>query len=74
MEALIEMQASESFALRDGKWQVVPAKELVPGDIVKIQEGQCVPADMRIVDIQSITLQVEEGALTGESESVIKTD
>jgi len=41
---------------------------------VRIKEGECVPADMRIVNIESITLQVEEGALTGESESVIKTD
>ena len=56
LEALEEMQAQESLTLRDGKWQTLNAKDLVPGDIVKVTSGQCVPADMRVAEIQSIAL------------------
>ena len=73
LEALEEMQAQESLTLRDGKWQTLNAKDLVPGDIVKVTSGQCVPADMRVAEIQSIALQAEQAALTGESVSVLKT-
>jgi len=64
------MQAAECTCLRDGTWTVVDAKELVPGDIVKVKQGQCVPADLRVVEILSIALQLEQAALTGESVSV----
>ena len=67
------MQAQESLTLRDGKWDTINAKELVPGDIVKVTTGQCVPADIRVANIMSIALQAEQAALTGESVSVLKT-
>ena len=67
------MQAQESLTLRDGKWDTINAKELVPGDIVKVTTGQCVPADIRVAKIMSIALQAEQAALTGESVSVLKT-
>ena len=50
------MQAQESLTLRDGKWQTINAKDLVPGDVVKVSSGQCVPADMRVTNIESIAL------------------
>ena len=72
LEALKEMQAQECNVLRDGQWGTIDAKDLVPGDIVQVTVGQCVPADLRVVEIQSIALQVEQAALTGESVSVQK--
>lgn len=72
LEALKEMQAAESLVLRNSEWVSVEAKTLVPGDIVKVTQGQCVPADLRCVDILSIALQLEQAALTGESVSVQK--
>lgn len=66
------MQATESKCLRDGKWSIIPATELVPGDIVEVRMGDCVPADMRVVDVKSINLQAGQAALTGESVSVQK--
>lgn len=44
----------------------------MPGDIVQVAAGDCVPADMRVSDIQSIALQAGQAALTGESVSVQK--
>ena len=66
------MQASECTVLRDGKWDIVDAKLIVPGDVVTVKQGQCVPADIRVAEIKSIALQVEQAALTGESVSVQK--
>lgn len=59
--------------LRDSKWVTIDAKELVPGDIVQVASGDCVPADLRVVEIKSIALQAGQAALTGESVSVQKT-
>lgn len=50
---------------RDGRKQRVPSAELVPGDVVVLQSGDSVPADLRFIKVRS--LQVEEAALTGES-------
>jgi H+-transporting ATPase len=55
--------------LRDRKWQIIPAKELVPGDIVRIRAGDFVPADVKLLDGQ---LEVDQSALTGESLTVPK--
>lgn len=49
LEALMEMQALTSKCLRDGQWQTIEAKTLVPGDIVQVSVGDCVPADLRVV-------------------------
>lgn len=42
--------------MRNGKWAEYDAKDLVPGDIVKIKAGDCVPADIRIVNLESVSL------------------
>jgi P-type E1-E2 ATPase len=67
------MQAQECNVLRNSEWVVVDAKLIVPGDIVQVKQGECVPADLRVAQIKSIALQVEQAALTGESVSVQKT-
>ncbi len=58
-----------SRVLRDGEWTVVPARELVPGDIVRLRAGDFVPADIRNL---SGRLEVDQSALTGESMTVQK--
>ena len=73
LDALKDMQAADCIVLRDVHWQTIDAKELVPGDVVQVKQGQCVPADLRVAEIQSIALQVEQAALTGESVSVQKS-
>lgn len=74
LEALKEIQSEHAMVIRDGK-QVsnLPAKELIPGDIVELRIGDKVPADMRVVRLISSTFRVEQGSLTGESEAVNKT-
>lgn len=67
------MQAVECMLLRDGQWNVKDSLKLVPGDIVRVKMGDRVPADLRIAELKSISLQVEEAPLTGESVSVQKT-
>ena len=57
LEALKNLQAQECKCLRNGKWETIEAKFLVPGDVVTVQTGDCVPADLRIAEIQSIALQ-----------------
>ena len=70
IEALQAMSAATSKVLRDGKITVIPSAELVVGDIVLLEAGDAVPADGRI--IESVSLQIEEAALTGESVPVYK--
>ncbi len=65
IEALASMVRTEATVRRGGRKQRVPSAELVPGDVVLLQSGDRVPADLRLVEIRS--LQVEEAALTGES-------
>ncbi len=65
LEALQKMSAPRAKVLRDGKETVIPARELVPGDIVLLDTGDYVPADLRLVSTSS--LQIQEAALTGES-------
>src|SRR5689334_4696675 len=68
--ALRAMAAAEASVLRDGRLQRVPATELVPGDIIAIEEGDTIPADGRL--IRSVALQTAEASLTGESLPVSK--
>ncbi len=65
MEALQQMAAPQATVIRGGKEIHVPARELVPGDVVLLKAGDKVPADCRLVEIAN--LQAEEAALTGES-------
>lgn len=74
LEALKEIQSEHAAVIRNGKKvPSLPAKELVPGDIVELRVGDKVPADMRVLALISSTLRVEQGSLTGESEAVSKT-
>ena len=70
MAALRELASPNTKVRRDGKTWEVPARELVPGDIVLIDAGDAISADARIVE--SINLRVQEASLTGESEPVRK--
>ncbi|CAO2824884.1 unnamed protein product [Amaranthus hypochondriacus] len=74
LDALKEIQSEHASVIRNGKKvPSLPAKELVPGDIVELRVGDKVPADMRVLSLISSTLRVEQGSLTGESEAVSKT-
>ncbi|CAH1432395.1 unnamed protein product [Lactuca virosa] len=74
LEALKEIQSEHAAVIRNGrKVTGLPAKELVPGDIVELRVGDKVPADMRVLNLISSTLRMEQGSLTGESEAVSKT-
>jgi len=70
IEALKNFAAPESQVIRDGKEITVKARELVPGDLIVLHEGDMLPADGRI--IEQSNLKVEEAALTGESVPVNK--
>lgn len=71
MDALRRMGQIVARVRRDGGMQDLHAEKLVPGDIVALQEGEVVPADLRLVAVEN--LQCNEAALTGESEPVSKT-
>ncbi|KAK1270731.1 Calcium-transporting ATPase 4, endoplasmic reticulum-type [Acorus gramineus] len=74
LEALKEIQSEHAMVKRDGELVPnLPAKELVPGDIVELRVGDKVPADMRVLRLISSTVRVEQGSLTGESVAVNKT-
>lgn len=68
--ALRHMSAAHAKVVRDGERQSLPATELVPGDVILVEEGDTIPADARL--IQSTALQTAEAALTGESLPVSK--
>ncbi|MFC6648463.1 cation-translocating P-type ATPase [Paenibacillus rhizoplanae] len=70
LDALRKMSAPEAKVMRDGALLSIPARELVRGDIVFLEAGDYVPADGRI--IESGSLRIDEGMLTGESEAVDK--
>jgi Ca2+-transporting ATPase len=70
LAALQKLAAPDAHVLRDGKRITVPVSELVPGDVVFLEAGNHVPADLRL--LEAVNLQVEEAALTGESLPVSK--
>lgn len=70
LESLRNLTAPTATACRDGKWQTVPAKELVCGDLIRLEAGDNVPADAALV--RSAGVAVNESILTGESEAVRK--
>jgi H+-transporting ATPase len=70
IEELKQKLAPNAKVLRDGKWDVVPARELVPGDVVRVRLGDIVPADVKLIEGQF--LEVDQSALTGESLPVEK--
>ncbi len=70
LAALKQLSSPEATVVRNGLEVRIPATELVPGDLVKLEAGDRVPADLRL--IQAIGMEVEESILTGESEPVSK--
>ena len=70
-EALKNMLSSDALVVRDGKDVMIPASEIVPGDICKLGLGDRVPADLRMVEVSN--LSALEAALTGESVPIDKT-
>jgi calcium-translocating P-type ATPase len=71
LDAIRNMLSGEARTLRDGQTRIVPSEELVPGDIVLLESGDRVPADLRLVEVKN--LRTEEAALTGESLPTDKT-
>lgn len=70
IEALQDMTASTCKVIRNNKQVIIKSEELVPGDLILLEAGDAVPADGRI--IESVSLKIEEAALTGESMAVTK--
>lgn len=66
LEALEKMSAPQCKVIRDGQVEVVESQLLVPGDIVMLDTGDAIPADLRL--IEAVNLKVQDSALTGESE------
>ena len=70
VEALKERLRVRSRVLRSGTWSLVAARELVPGDVLRLRAGDFVPADLKVV---SGAVEADESALTGESAAVSRT-
>ncbi len=72
LAALRDMAAPHAFVRRDGQWIDIPASDIVPGDLLRFKAGDILAADVRLS--QANRLQIDEAALTGESEPVDKHD
>jgi Ca2+-transporting ATPase len=70
LEALKKLAAPKARVIRDGKELMIPAKEVVPGDVLAVETGDTIPADARIVE--SVELKADEAVLTGESTPIVK--
>ncbi|MFP4028130.1 MAG: cation-translocating P-type ATPase [Candidatus Brocadiia bacterium] len=71
MEALQKLGRTTTSVIRDGDARTLPAAELVPGDVILLEEGQSVPADSRL--FEAVKLKIDESPLTGESLPVSKS-
>ncbi|GAP08621.1 plasma-membrane proton-efflux P-type ATPase [Anaerolinea thermolimosa] len=67
LELLRKKLTIQSRVLRDGTWQVIPAENLVPGDVIHLRMGDLIPADVKLLDGQ---IQMDQSSLTGESTPV----
>jgi H+-transporting ATPase len=65
IEMLKQKLAPQARAKRDAQWKIIPARELVPGDIIRLRLGDIIPADVKLID--GDYLECDESALTGES-------
>ncbi|NLM37419.1 MAG: cation-translocating P-type ATPase [Firmicutes bacterium] len=72
LEALRELSAPQAHVIRQGERQTIPAGQVVRGDLVQVEAGQRVPADLRLLEVTG--LEVDESPLTGESIPVPKTN
>ncbi len=70
IEALLKMSSPKALVKRDGQTKEIDSAELVPGDIIILDAGRVIPADLRL--IETVNLQIEESSLTGESLPVTK--
>lgn len=70
IDALKKMAASSAVVIRDGKPATISSRDLVPGDVIRLEAGNIVPADVRL--IETVKLKIEEASLTGESAAVEK--
>ncbi len=71
LDSIRNMLSSEARAIRGGETRLIPAEDLAPGDIVLLESGDKIPADLRLIDAKN--LRTEEAALTGESVPAEKT-
>jgi Ca2+-transporting ATPase len=71
MDALSQLATPQATVIRNRKPEILSSKEIVPGDIVVLEAGNLVPADIRLMEVHS--LRIEESSLTGESIPVDKT-
>jgi len=71
LDSIRNMLSADARTLRDGETRMVPTEDLVPGDIVLLESGDRIPADLRLVEVKN--LRTEEAALTGESVPIDKT-
>ena len=71
LAALKKLSAPTTRVLRDGEYSVIPSEKVVPGDVVLLEAGDYIPADVRLVNVSRFATQ--EASLTGESTSVNKT-
>src|SRR5215467_8771332 len=65
LDSIRNMLSAEARAVRSGETRMIPAEQLVPGDVVLLESGDKIPADLRLIDAKN--LRTEEAALTGES-------
>mmetsp|Transcript_13895 Transcript_13895/g.22962 ORF Transcript_13895/g.22962 Transcript_13895/m.22962 type:complete len:1040 (-) Transcript_13895:45-3164(-) len=72
IEALKAYEPDDAYVIRAGRLHMIHASDLVPGDLVEISVGNKIPADIRLVELLSTALRVDQAILTGESESVAK--
>lgn len=72
LEKIKNMLSVEATVIRNGNRFDIPSRNLVPGDLVYLEAGDNVPADLRIVDADN--LRIQESSLTGESDSVLKSN
>src|ERR1700722_12632976 len=71
LDSIRDMLSAEARTVRGGETRMVPSEDLVPGDIVLLESGDKIPADLRLIDVKN--LRTEEAALTGESVPIDKT-
>jgi magnesium-transporting ATPase (P-type) len=71
LDSIRNMLSAEARTIRDGQTRLLPAEELVPGDVVLLESGDKIPADVRLTEVKN--LRTEEAPLTGESVPIDKT-